>query len=352
MSNALQGRIGRKSYWAGTALVLFLVIVLVLILVPSNVKRLLHGDVAALPDDPGFIVVAMAGLWTVNARRLHDRNHTAWWLAAPAVLLGSTLAWLWGAPGPAFAFYAAALIALPITLWMIVEACFLAGTTGPNRFGSEPTTADLIPPKTNWKTITSASIRGLLLSPLGWPLLILFRLIEMPFVLVQERHILFGFTGRLDRRDFWTLNLCALIGALFINALAVFAVALPLGQQYEQVDANPRMQPVHLAVLALGLWTFAAICSKRMHDRDHSAWWAMAFSPLLLVILLPLLGPNPVLESTVGVILLPCCPFALWLFIQLGFLKGTDGPNRFGPDPNLVRGTPMQAATSRRTPNG
>jgi uncharacterized membrane protein YhaH (DUF805 family) len=336
MSNALQGRIGRKSYWAGTALVLFVVIVLVLILVPSDVMRVLHGDLTSLPDDAGFIVVVAAGLWIVNARRLHDRDRTAWWLAVPALLLGSTLAWLWGAPGPAFAFYAVALIALPFTLWLIVEAGFLAGTTGPNRFGSEPATADLIPPKADWKTITSASVRGLLLSPLGWPLLIVFRLIEMPFVLVRKRHILFGFTGRLGRRDFWALSVCALIGAIFINTLAVFAVALPLGQEYEQVDANPRMEPVHLAVLVLGIWAFAAISAKRMHDRGHSAWWVMAFSPLLLVILLPLLGPNPALESTFGIILLLCCPFALWLIVQLGFLKGTPGPNRFGPDPNVV----------------
>ena len=24
---------------------------------------------------------------------------------------------------------------------------------------------------------------------------------------------------------------------------------------------------------------------------------------------------------------------SLWLFVQIGFLKGTQGPNRFGPDP-------------------
>ena len=24
---------------------------------------------------------------------------------------------------------------------------------------------------------------------------------------------------------------------------------------------------------------------------------------------------------------------SVWLFVQIGFLKGTEGPNRFGPDP-------------------
>ena len=44
---------------------------------------------------------------------------------------------------------------------------------------------------------------------------------------------------------------------------------------------------------------------KRFHDRDKSGWW-------VLIGLIPLIGP-------------------LWLLIELGFLKGTDGPNRFGP---------------------
>jgi uncharacterized membrane protein YhaH (DUF805 family) len=44
---------------------------------------------------------------------------------------------------------------------------------------------------------------------------------------------------------------------------------------------------------------------KRFHDRDKTGWW-------VLIGLIPLIGP-------------------LWLLIELGFLKGTDGANRFGP---------------------
>jgi uncharacterized membrane protein YhaH (DUF805 family) len=44
---------------------------------------------------------------------------------------------------------------------------------------------------------------------------------------------------------------------------------------------------------------------KRFHDRDKSGWW-------VLIGLVPIIG-------------------AIWLLIELGFLKGTPGPNRFGP---------------------
>lgn len=44
---------------------------------------------------------------------------------------------------------------------------------------------------------------------------------------------------------------------------------------------------------------------KRFHDRDKSGWW-------ILIGLIPIIG-------------------AIWLLIELGFLAGTPGPNRFGP---------------------
>ncbi len=52
---------------------------------------------------------------------------------------------------------------------------------------------------------------------------------------------------------------------------------------------------------------------KRFHDRDKTGWW-------VLIGLVPLIGQ-------------------LWMLIELGFLSGTPGPNRFGPpvaDPQLV----------------
>ena len=46
---------------------------------------------------------------------------------------------------------------------------------------------------------------------------------------------------------------------------------------------------------------------KRWHDRDKSGWW-------MLITLVPIIG-------------------SIWLLIELGFLAGTPGVNRFGPPP-------------------
>jgi hypothetical protein len=51
------------------------------------------------------------------------------------------------------------------------------------------------------------------------------------------------------------------------------------------------------------------IIVKRWHDRDKSGWW-------VLIGLIPVIG-------------------GLWMIIECGFLKGTEGSNRFGPDPLL-----------------
>lgn len=61
-----------------------------------------------------------------------------------------------------------------------------------------------------------------------------------------------------------------------------------------------------IVALAL-LYPSLAVGVKRWHDRDKSGWW-------MLILLIPLIG-------------------AIWYLIACGILKGTDGPNRYGPDP-------------------
>lgn len=63
-----------------------------------------------------------------------------------------------------------------------------------------------------------------------------------------------------------------------------------------------------LVVLAVQIWMGVAVEVKRWHDRDKAGYW-------VLINFIPLLGP-------------------IWSFIELGFLKGTDGPNRYGDQPD------------------
>ena len=64
------------------------------------------------------------------------------------------------------------------------------------------------------------------------------------------------------------------------------------------INGEPRKQE------AVGGSGSSFVHIKRFHDRDKSGWW-------VLIGLIPIIG-------------------AIWLLIELGFLKGTPGPNRFG----------------------
>ena len=68
---------------------------------------------------------------------------------------------------------------------------------------------------------------------------------------------------------------------------------------------------VLLGTVVLVGWISFAISAKRWHDRDKSGWYN-------LLVLVPFAGP-------------------IWFLTECGFLRGTVGPNRFGPDP-LARG--------------
>ena len=85
---------------------------------------------------PIFIV----SLWLLTAtsiKRLHDRDRRGWWI----VLFFIIPAFLGNFVDKLDELYAAdllALISVALNLWGVVELVLLKGTTGPNRFGSDP----------------------------------------------------------------------------------------------------------------------------------------------------------------------------------------------------------------------
>lgn len=112
---------------------------------------------------------------------------------------------------------------------------------------------------------------------------------------------------------------------------------------------------LHWAVAITMLWINTATTAKRLHDRNRSGWWTAA---VFLVNLLCYAYYSLFIGLYFGVdlsiakeLLLVLVAVALpllqtWVVIELIFLMGTDGPNRFGPDPlsQVATGT---AAASR-----
>ena len=112
-------------------------------------------------------------------------------------------------------------------------------------------------------------------------------------------HLLLGFDGRIGRLRYWLTAISMSFGLSLISTGLIAVAAAPGG------DPNPIVfLPLGLVVLC-AMWVGAATGVKRCHDRDKSGWF-------MLVGFIPLIG-------------------GLWLLVELGFLEGAPGPNRFGP---------------------
>ena len=162
---------------------------------------------------------------------------------------------------------------------------------------------------------------------------------------------LLSFDDRINRARFWWTGLTIVCWMLLLSAL-MFAVAGAFGIArnksfgFSTDDIFGILDPVSLRSLSsadvlplcfkavgtpLFLWVYVAASIKRLHDRDKSAWWMVPF------FLVPGLFNqfDDRLGDSYPVLFLSLIVSAVWLWgvIEIYFLRGTKGPNRFGPDP-------------------
>jgi len=134
-------------------------------------------------------------------------------------------------------------------------------------------------------------------------------------------YLLNSFDGRIGRRTFWIA-----IGAVGVaNVLACFVA--------DQIEGDRLSAIVDLAFT----YPEFAVAAKRAHDRNLPLWLlAVFFAANALFDLLTVLGwtgggeePSPLAL----VLALSFLVLSLALLVELGFRRGTIGPNPYGPDP-------------------
>ena len=135
-------------------------------------------------------------------------------------------------------------------------------------------------------------------------------------------YLLNSFHGRISRQTFW-IGMSVVIIA---NLLACYVA--------QQIGGD---RPSAIVDLAFTYPEFA-VAVKRVHDRDMPVWllWVFFAANGVLDLLTVLgwdtsAGDNPTILWTV--IAIPFLVLLLALVIELGFRKGTLGPNQHGPDP-------------------
>ena len=148
------------------------------------------------------------------------------------------------------------------------------------------------------------------------------------------KYLLLHFDGRINRQPYWI----GLIGLVSAQLALMWIAASAFDISYESLlDAGPATSSVNLLITLILAYPSLAITIKRLHDRNRTGWWAgLVYGLTILLDLVDLAGLGGTPDDpgvAVLAILVPTLVIALWLLVELGFLKGTQGPNRFGPDP-------------------
>ena len=112
---------------------------------------------------------------------------------------------------------------------------------------------------------------------------------DLPEVRKGIVYILFSYEGRINRKKFWI----GFLSLTIFTFIAAFIAELLLSGSWLIVNLICMVPSLMLYI-------------KRFHDRNKSGWFS-------IIVFIPILN--------------------LWPFIECGFFKGTNGPNKYGRDP-------------------
>jgi uncharacterized membrane protein YhaH (DUF805 family) len=138
--------------------------------------------------------------------------------------------------------------------------------------------------------------------------------------LIAEFKALFRLDGRRSRRGYWRAY-------LWLTALS--SVVLVAG--YWTMIHVRWLGVALLSPMLAMIGAQVAVIVQRLHDRARSGLWA---APFLLLSLVGSFVQNPT-GSAILILLLNLG--LLWGVVEIAFLRGRRGANRYGPDPHGTR---------------
>ena len=130
-----------------------------------------------------------------------------------------------------------------------------------------------------------------------------------------------SFHCRIGRQTFWFALILTIVAQLAVQAIA------------------DQLQGDRLSAIVDLVFTYPqfAVTIKRAHDRDMPDWVLIAFFAanafLDLLVVLDLAGTNEHPNLLSLAVAIPLTVVGVALLVELGFRKGTEGPNQYGPDP-------------------
>lgn len=145
----------------------------------------------------------------------------------------------------------------------------------------------------------------------------------------------FNYSGRASRKEFWIFSA--------FNVFLFFIVAIIAPRLIVFLHIQPlqlhRLVAITVYLISLGLLLpVASLIVRRLHDSDKNGWLSLivhiptlglAITPIVFVITKQPIEAVVSLETS---LLIP----ALAAIIVLCSLKGSEGPNGYGADPNIL----------------
>lgn len=145
----------------------------------------------------------------------------------------------------------------------------------------------------------------------------------------------FTVKGRLGRKSFFKYNALTLIGEVTVGLVLILLIVflkwigLPLPDSLFDL--------IFYCVATVFFMTQFCLVVRRIHDHDKSAWWLLPQFLVPISIITSVEIYTDKAESSFywfgPEIQIVCFVILLWFHIELSFLRGTVGSNRFGPDP-------------------
>lgn len=158
-------------------------------------------------------------------------------------------------------------------------------------------------------------------------------LAQSPYTRPDFAQFFFSPYGRVSRSEYWLRYFLPVFGiSIVLNVLVLIGSVshiTPLSATAGSVDS--------LFQLA-AFWPGLAVLIKRIHDRNKSGLLVLVPVGMFLflatgLIICAIFGGDTAMGVFAAIWGLGMVGISIWFLVEFGCLRGTIGPNRFGPDP-------------------
>ena len=133
--------------------------------------------------------------------------------------------------------------------------------------------------------------------------------------------------GRITRSDYW---LKFALPIFVVQAMGIMVDTMAIG-------VTPyRVGPARVLTSLLTFWPGIVAAVKRLHDLGHPGWYILVFyggtfgAGIAMAVAIPLWGSAGLV---VGIPFVFLMLGAIWYSVKMMVVRGTRGPNAYGPDP-------------------